>query len=93
MYVNAASTPPIRRGVGILFIVALSSVALGWAVHPHEYGPHSVTIVGISEPGSGAGIYNGLRAKSVPVITHVSRLEQDEPAARAFSFAKADVVQ
>jgi hypothetical protein len=93
MYVNAASTPPSRRGVGILFVVALSLAALGWAVHPHEYGPHSVTIVGISEPGSGAGIYNGLRAKSVPVITHVSRLEQDEPAAPLFSFTQADVVQ
>ncbi len=93
MYVNAASALPGRRGAGLLLVVALSLVALGWAVHPRDYGPHSVTIVGISEPGSGAGIYNGLLAKSVPVITHVSRLEQDEPAARAFSFAKADVVQ
>ncbi len=93
MYVNATSTLPGRRGVGILLVVTLSLFALGWAMHPHDYGPHSVTIVGISEPGSGAGIYTGLRAKSVPVITHVSRLEQSEPAARVFWFTEADVVQ
>ncbi len=93
MYVNAASALPGRRGFGLLLVVALSLVALSWAVHPRDYGPHSVTIVGVSEPGSGAGIYNGLRAKSVPVITHFSRLEQSEPAALVFPFTQADVVQ
>jgi hypothetical protein len=94
MHVNATSALPGRsRGIGIFVVLVVSLIAFGWAVHRHDYGPHSMTIIGISEPGSGAGIYNGLRAKSVPAITDISRLEQRAPAARLFSLMETDLVQ
>lgn len=92
MYVSATlSGRP--RVVGILVLSAVALMAFGWVVHRDDYGPHSVTIIGISEPGAGAGLYNGLRAKSIPAVTALSRIEEGPIGGGIYSLAQTDSVQ
>jgi hypothetical protein len=94
MHLNARSAPAARRGgIGLVAILALSFVLFGWVAHPGNDGPHSVTIIGLSEPGTGTGLYNGLRAQSIPAITDVSRLEERPPGAGLYSFLETDSIQ
>jgi len=79
--------------LGVLLILIVGMIALGWVKMPGGSGPSSVTTVGISEPGSGAGIYNGLRAKSVPAVTELSRLERQPPGTQVLSFRENDIIQ
>jgi hypothetical protein len=62
--------------VAALVVGIFSLLAIGWAAHQEGPSPTSATTVGLSPPGAGAGIYNGLRATSVPAATELSRLEQ-----------------
>jgi hypothetical protein len=96
MHVNAPSALAIRDvgiGMAVIAILALSVVLLGWVAQDGDDGPHSVTIVGVSQPGAGTGLYNGLRAKSVPAMTDVSSLEESSPGAPLYSFIKSDSIQ
>jgi hypothetical protein len=96
MHVNATSALAIRdvgRGMAVIAILALGVVLLSWVAQNGDDGPHSVTIVGVSQPGTGTGLYNGLRAKSVPAITDVSRLEEGSPGAHLYSFVETDSIQ
>jgi hypothetical protein len=68
-------------------------MVIGWAAHRGDNGPHSVTIIGISEPGIGTGLYNGLRAKSIPVMSDLSGLEQTPPGSRIYSSLETDSFQ
>ncbi len=94
MHVNATSALAGRRGgIAVVAVLAVSLALFGWVAHGGDEGPHSVTIVGVSEPGTGTGLYNGLRAKSIPALTDVSRLEQSSPGAGLYSFVETDSIQ
>ena len=79
--------------LGAYFVLALGLLAVSWPVYPRDYVPHSVTTVGISEPGKGPGINNGLRAKSIPATAEISRLEYGVSARREFSLRETDLFQ
>ena len=96
-------TDVLEYGVGTLgafeagsetcFIGVFSLLVAVWAAHPEADRPTSVTTIGLSRPGVGAGIYNGLRAKSIPAVTELSRLEQQASEPQSFSVRGADLIQ
>ena len=91
---NEKATFSLRGGyIAAFFIGVFSLLVAVWAAHPEADRPTSVTTIGLSRPGVGAGIYNGLRAKSIPAVTELSRLEQQASEPQPFSVRGADLIQ